>query len=147
MQESWSDEPPDLPSTFDFLCVLPSKGVQRPWIRGKEVCVHDSVEPHRYYEHSDVHNDYEYCKRAHSDCRAKVNDHSVHQSLVSSSLVQAVRRLLPWLLDLGIGPAIHAAKKALSLFVLVAAAVPTLFSFLFSPSSFSLFSKSLQICH
>mgnify|MGYP006146997913 FL=1 len=98
MQESRSYEPPNLSLILDLLCVFPSKSIERPWIWGKEVRIHDSVEPQRNYEHSDVHNDYEYSERAHPDCRAQVNDHSVDQSLVSCPLVQTVGRLLSWLL-------------------------------------------------
>ena len=100
MQESWSNESPYLTLVLDLACILPPEGVQRSWVRSQKLRIYDSVEPHRNDEHSDVHEDDENCERAPSDCGAQIDENSVDQSLISSSLVQTVGGLLPPLLGL-----------------------------------------------
>ena len=147
MEESWSNESPNLTLVLDLVCILPPEGVQRSWVRSQKLSIYDSVEPHRNYKHGNVHKDDEYSEGAPSDCGAQVDYNSVDQCLISSSFVQTVEGLLPPLLGLCVRPSVEAAEKPLSLFILVASPVPSLLSLLFSPSSFSFFSESLQVRH
>ena len=98
MQESWSYESPNLTLVLDLVCILPSEGVQRSWVRSQKLSIYDSVEPHRNNEHGYVHKDDENSEGAPSDCGAQIDYNSVDQSLISCSFVQTVGGLLPPLL-------------------------------------------------
>lgn len=140
VQKHWCNKSPHLISLLDFSSIFPAQDIQSSWIRCQKLRIHYPVQPQWYDVHDYVHEWYQNCEAAPSQCWTQVHLKSLKECFITCSL-------LSWFIGLTFSSGIipHTSYESFLFFFISIGmlVVSFLFFFTFSPSSFSFFSQGL----